>query len=398
MLSAAAKPYIDASVPVLREHGLAITSTFYRNMLGEHPELKNLFNMGNQAQGTQQQSLAHAVFAYAANIENPEVLAPVVSRIVHKHASLGIKPEHYPIVGRHLLRAIRETLGNAANDALIDAWAEAYGLLADALIAEERKLYAAADTEPGQMQTMRVTQVRPEGESMKSFRLEPIEGQPLRPFLPGQYVSVEVRFANGARQLRQYSLSDAPSRPWYRISVKREMGEQPGQVSNWLHDNLNVGDLVAVSPPFGDFQPVADHAHPVILLSAGAGITPMVAMLNHLAETRPQQDVLFAHAARSRHHHAHLDDVRRAAKRMPALKVVDFYESMEGVTPQESVVHAGRMAVSVLPPWQRDIANVYLCGPQAFMKQVWGQLRAAGVPVERIHREVFGPALLEHLS
>ena len=94
MLSPSAKPYIEASVPVLREHGLAITQAFYRNMLGEHPDLKNLFNMGNQAQGTQQQSLAAAVFAYAANIDNPAALGPVVTRNVHKHASLGIKPEH----------------------------------------------------------------------------------------------------------------------------------------------------------------------------------------------------------------------------------------------------------------------------------------------------------------
>src|SRR5690606_21219618 len=111
MLSTEARPYIDASVPVLREHGVTITRTFYKNMFTEHPELTNLFNMGNQANGSQQQSLASAVFAYAANYANPDVLAPVVSRIVHKHVSVGIRAEHYPIVGHHLLGAIQETLG-----------------------------------------------------------------------------------------------------------------------------------------------------------------------------------------------------------------------------------------------------------------------------------------------
>jgi nitric oxide dioxygenase len=106
MISEASRPYIDASVPVLREHGLTITKLFYSNMLGAHPELTRIFNMGNQASGAQQQSLASAVFAYAANIGNPGALGPVVNRIVHKHVSIGIRAEHYPIVGQHLLGAI----------------------------------------------------------------------------------------------------------------------------------------------------------------------------------------------------------------------------------------------------------------------------------------------------
>jgi nitric oxide dioxygenase len=103
MISDASRPYIDASVPVLRQHGLTITRLFYKNMFKAHPELTSLFNMGNQASGAQQQSLASAVFAYAANIGNPGALGPVVKRIVHKHVSVGIRAEHYPIVGHHLL-------------------------------------------------------------------------------------------------------------------------------------------------------------------------------------------------------------------------------------------------------------------------------------------------------
>ncbi|WP_369384858.1 globin domain-containing protein [Methylobacillus glycogenes] len=127
MLSASARPYIDASVPVLREHSLDITKVFYANMLGAHPELKNLFNMGNQASGVQQQSLASALFAYAANIANPAALAPVVTRIVHKHAAVGLTAAHYPIVAEHLLGAIKQVLGDAASDDLLSAWGEAIG-------------------------------------------------------------------------------------------------------------------------------------------------------------------------------------------------------------------------------------------------------------------------------
>ena len=159
MISATSRPYIDASVPVLREHGLAITSTFYRNVFAEIPALTNLFNMGNQANGAQQQSLASAVFAYAANIGNPSALGPVVNRIVHKHVSVGIRAEHYPIVGRHLLGAIAEVLGAAATPELLAAWDEAYNSLASLFINAEKALYASAGIEPGQTRSVRVTDV-----------------------------------------------------------------------------------------------------------------------------------------------------------------------------------------------------------------------------------------------
>jgi nitric oxide dioxygenase len=150
MISDASRPYIDASVPVLRQHGLAITRLFYENMFKAHPELTSIFNMGNQASGVQQQSLASAVFAYAANIGNPGALGPVVQRIVHKHVSVGIRAEHYPIVGHHLLGAIAETLGDAATQPLLDAWKEAYTSLARLLIAAEAELYSTAGIQPGE--------------------------------------------------------------------------------------------------------------------------------------------------------------------------------------------------------------------------------------------------------
>ena len=106
MLSQNSRLLIDASVPVLREQGGAITSCFYSKMFAAHPELKNLFNMGNQQSGVQQQSLASALYAYAANMDNQEALAPVISRIVQKHVSIGIRADHYPSVGKYLLEGI----------------------------------------------------------------------------------------------------------------------------------------------------------------------------------------------------------------------------------------------------------------------------------------------------
>lgn len=396
MLSAASRPYIDASVPVLRDHGVAITKEFYQDLFATYPHLRNTFNAGNQANGAQQQSLASAVFAYAANIDNAAALAPVISRIVHKHVSLGITAAYYPIVGHHLLKAIKTVLGDAATPELIAAWAEAYGLLADALIAEESKLYAEAGIIPGALFNMRVTAISKESELVKAFTMVPLDGK-LPAFKPGQYVSVAVQLPSGMRQLRQYSLSDAPDRQHLRISVKREVAgkETPaGEVSNWLHDNVEVGGLLQVSKPFGDFLPETEGDEPIVLLSAGIGITPMISALNRIAEKSPQRRVIFAHAARRNDHHPHQADLEKAKQRMPNLQSVTFYEEEAAAHPG---VLAGRMQYKQLPQWDVEKANIYMCGPLPFMQQQWADLLAHGVPRERLHREVFGPDMLDHL-
>jgi nitric oxide dioxygenase len=398
MISDASRPYIDASVPVLREHGLTITKLFYANMFKAHPELTRLFNMGNQANGAQQQSLASAVFAYAANIGTPEALGPVVKRIVHKHVSVGIRAEHYPIVGHHLLGAIAETLGDAATQPLLDAWKEAYGSLANLLIAAEADMYSTAGIEPGETHPMRVTEVVRESENVISIRFVPVDGKPLPLFQPGQYVSVAVDLPDGRHQLRQYSLSDTPGLGSMRISVKRQdadgAGSIPaGMVSNWLHANVAVGAILQVSHPFGEFTPDTESDEPVVLLSAGVGITPMVSCVKRIAQVQPQRRVVFAHAARGAAHHALGAEVEALKAVMPNLTVVNFYEELGDA--QDAI--EGRMNVAVLPSWAFEEAHVYLCGPHQFMQAQWLSLLNHGVPAGRLHREVFGPELLDHL-
>ena len=240
----------------------------------------------------------------------------------------------------------------------------------------------------------------PQSANVRSFVLQPQDQKPLMAFKPGQYISVEVTLPGGQRQLRQYSLSDRPGLPYYRISVKRETAgaETPaGQVSNWLHDNLTRGSVLRVSPPFGDFQPDISSAAPIVLLSAGVGITPMISTLNYIAHTQPSRRVIFAHAARDHAHHAHQDDVKQAMAIMSNLSVVNFYESLDSAEASDHGSIPGRMQVSLLPGWDHTTAQVYMCGPLPFMQQQWRDLLALGVPVEKIHREVFGPDMLDHL-
>jgi len=397
MLSATARPLIAASVPVLREHGEAITRCFYQRMFSAHPELHDLFNLGNQASGAQQQALAGAVYAYAANIDNRDALQPVLARIAHKHASIGITPAQYTIVGKHLLAAIAEVLDQAATPELLAAWDEAYWLLAVELIAQEARLYQQADHRPGQWRTMRVVRKQQEGELVASFYLQPADGGHLPDFLPGQYVSVALDVHSvQRRQIRQYSLSDLPGQDCWRISVKREGGVVAGMVSNLLHDQVVEGDVLLVSPPFGEFVLAPDNHAPLVLLSAGVGVTPMVSMMKHARRRQPQRPIVFAHAARNGRHHA-LRHELLAAGADSSLSTTVFYEFPEANDrPGEDYDYSGRMRLDLL---QQDRlvpdADYYLCGPLPFMREQRRALLDRGIDPLRIRYEVFGPDLFQ---
>lgn len=398
MLSSSSRDLIDASVPVLREHGETITRCFYTRMFERHPELKNLFNMGNQQSGAQQQSLASALYAYAANIDNQDVLAPVVGRIVQKHVSLGVRAEHYPIVGENLLGAIRETLGEAATPELIDAWGEAYGLLAGALIDEEARVYREKGVQPGEFMPVRVARKVRESATVTSFHLEALDGGSLPAFQPGQYISLALHVdALGLRQARQYSLSDASRNDAWRISVKREAD---GSVSNLLHADIDAGDIVEVSVPCGDFV-LDEHAQErLVLIGAGVGITPLLSMLHTSLDRWPERAVTLLYATRDGDHHPMKDEVEALAGAHATFAVHVCYEAPLAADEQgRDFDRAGRLELDALEPalLPRD-GHYYICGPETFMQAQRASLRARGIDAARIQCEVFGPSLVAHLN
>jgi nitric oxide dioxygenase len=386
---------VKATVPVLQEHGLTLTQHFYKRMFNDVPELKNIFNMGNQAGGKQQMALAQAVLAYAQNIDNLAALGPVASRIAHKHASIGIRADQYPIVGRNLLASIREVLGEAATDDIINAWAEAYQALADILIAAEAELYRAAAAAPGGWNGWRefiVDRKEPESELITSFYLRPADGGKLPPFVPGQFVSLVLFVPQlGHEQIRQYSLSEAPNDTYFRISVKREGNDPTGVVSNLLHDTVGVGDRVRLAAPYGDFYLHEDRESPVVLVSGGVGLTPMVSMLNALAGSTRR--AVFVHGARNGRVHALKGHIEQVAGERAHVEHVVFYEEPTDEDVQGRDYHF-RGIVDLEPIRDRielPDADYYLCGPQPFMLKQRDTLLGWGVPRDRIHYEVFGP-------
>ncbi|WP_176157906.1 NO-inducible flavohemoprotein [Burkholderia multivorans] len=400
MLTQQTKDIVKATAPVLAQHGYDIIQCFYRRLFDAHLELKNVFNMTHQEQGQQQQALARAVYAYAENIEDPGSLAAVLKNIANKHASLGVRPEHYPIVGEHLLGAIKETLGDAATDEIISAWAQAYGNLADLLAGMESGLYEQSATRVGGWtgwRTFIVRDKRPESSVITSFVLEPADGQPVANFEPGQYVSVAVDVPTlGLQQIRQYSLSDMPNGRTYRISVKREGGGPypPGYVSCLLHDHVNVGDEVRLAAPYGCFHIDVDASTPIVLISGGVGLTPMISMLKRAIQD-PKRQVVFVHGARNSGVHAMRDRLRETARTHTNFSLIVFYDDpLPQDLPGRDYDHAGLVDVNAI----KDAillpdADYYICGPVPFMRLQHDALKQLDIPEARIHYEVFGPDL-----
>ncbi|MFE0822207.1 globin domain-containing protein [Streptomyces sp. NPDC058847] len=393
MLSEQSVPVVRATLPAVGAAIGDITTLFYRKLFDAHPELlRDLFNRGNQASGEQQRALAGSIAAFAGMLlERPDARPDaLLSRIAHKHASLGITSDQYKVVHRHLFAAIAEVLGDAVTPEVAAAWDEVYWLMANALVAAETRLYQEAGVAEGEVwRPMEITERTEETPDAVSLVLRPADGRPTRPFLPGQYVGVRSSLPDGSRQIRQYSLSAAPGRTGWRITVKRVRGDgrPEGEVSSWLHAHARPGDVLTVSAPFGDLA-LAEDDGPLLLASAGIGVTPVLAMLDHLAATGSTRPVTVVHADRSPADHAHRQEHLGLVRALSDARLHLWYEEPGEGAPEAA---AGRADVTglELPPG----LTAYLCGPVPFMRAVRGDLLRRGVPAEAVHYEVFGPDL-----
>ena len=389
---------VKSTAPVLQEHGETLTRHFYKRMFAHNPDVAPFFNPANQTIGKQQRALAGAIAAYAANIDNLEELGGAVELIAQKHASLMIKPEHYPIVGVNLLASIREVLGEAANDDIIDAWAKAYGFLADILIGRERQIYQENAKKPGGWEgfkTFRVIRKEKESTIIASLYLAAADGAPLPTFKPGQYITVRTTTPDGATTMRNYSLSDRPKKEWFRISVKREsppLADTPaGYVSNLLHDQIEVGDTIEIGPPCGEFFLDLGNRHdrPLVLLAAGVGITPIMSILLSALESMPGRRIVLVHAALNEDVQAFRTTLETLAARHPALQVFHRYSDTGSRSGNASTGLVTSDYLEGLLPG-RD-ADYFFCGPQVFMVSIYHDLLKWGIPASQVHFEFFGP-------
>lgn len=385
---------VKATVPALEAHGLDIVHEMYARMF-RNPDIRDLFNQSHHGRSdAQPRALTGAILAYAANIENLAALAPAVERIAQKHVGLQILPEHYPHVADALLGAIKAVLGEVATDEILAAWGEAYWFLANILIAREERIYREhADGEGGWngWRDFVVEAVQPESEVITSFVLRPADGGRVLRHKPGQYLTFWLEIPGQSPVKRNYSLSAAANGETYRISVKRE---PHGLASGWLHDHAAPGTVLKVAAPAGEFFLNDNADRPVVLLSGGVGLTPMVAMLESIVREQPELAVHYIHGTQHGGTHALGGQVRALAEGRPNVRVTNFYESpREGDAAGRDYHHEGLIGAEWLAAeTPTGEADYYLCGPRAFLRTFVAALSLAGVPSERIHYEFFGPA------
>ena len=390
MLNAKTIEIVKSTAPLLAETGPKLTAHFYERMFKHNPELKDVFNMSNQRNGDQREALFNAVCGYAANIDNLEALLPVVEKIAHKHTSFMITAEQYQIVGSHLLATIDELF--SPGQEVLDAWGEAYGVLANVFINREEQIYAENQKLEGGWRGLRefelVEKVQ-QSTTITSFVFKPTDGGKVATFKPGQYIGIYLtpsEFEN--QEIRQYSLSGAPNSDTYRISVKREQG---GKVSNYLHDKLNTGDLVMLAPPAGDFFLETDSKTPINLISAGVGLTPTLSMLETLTEHGAQ--VNWLHATEDSDQHAFKSEVQSLKESHNHINSFVWYNKVNDTdTLNQDYDFAGLMNFDSVKDHILDPqAKYYFCGPVGFMQHVANQLLELGVNQEQLHYECFGP-------
>lgn len=385
---------VKATVPALEAHGLEIVHEMYSRMF-QNAEIRDLFNQSHHGDsGSQPRALTGAILAYASNIDNLGALAPAVERIAQKHVGLQILPEHYPHVADALLGAIKAVLGELATDDILAAWGEAYWFLANILIAREGHIYHNLATADGGWTGWRdfiVEKVQHESEIISSFTLRPKDGGPVIRHKPGQYLTFWLEIPGHPPVKRNYSISDAPNGSTYRISVKREA---QGLASGWLHDQAVEGTLLKVGPPAGEFFLADQPQRPVVLLSGGVGLTPMVAMLEEIAANHPDVPVHFAHGTLDGSTHAMGAHIRTLTEKHHNGHTTIFYQTprSQDVSGRDYDVAGLIDADWLIANTPTDDADYFLCGPRPFLRALVAALSLNGVASDRIHYEFFGPA------
>ncbi|MDR6226138.1 NO-inducible flavohemoprotein [Desmospora profundinema] len=398
MLDAHTVKIIKSTAPILKERGTSITRRFYDRMFSRHPELYNQFNRANQQKGEQPEALAHFVYQAAEQIDRFPQLLPQIKQVAHKHRALEVKPEQYAIVGENLLWAIREELGEEARDEILQAWERVYQVIADVFIQVEKDLYRKAEGAVGGWAGFRrfviADKVR-EHPEVTSFLLKPVDGRPLPVYQPGQYLTIRIQPPEEPYALnRHYSLSEAPRPDRFRISVKRvdaDRGRPAGKVSNLLHE-MNVGETLLASAPAGDFTLREGGRDAVTLISGGIGATPLMAMLQQVAEEGGVRPLLWIHACRDGGRHVFREEVEALTNAHPWIRPYYCYETPTHEDRQKGHFHhEGRIERSELREILPPCGDFYLCGPPGFVQTMMAFLLAEGIDSGTIHTEMFGP-------
>ncbi|UNB47976.1 globin domain-containing protein [Staphylococcus coagulans] len=377
MLIQEEKGIILQTVPILKERGTEITSNFYNRMFNQHPELRNMFNQTNQKKGFQSTALAQSVLAAAMNIEDFTPILPIVKEIAYKHCALQVFPEHYPIVGENLLAAIQEIVGLEEDDPVIQTWAKAYGVIADAFIGVEKEIYENMAWDG--FKPFKITHIEQVTHNIKAFTVTS-ETQDLSQFVPGQYITVDVESERlPYRAKRHYSIVDG-DKDFMTFGVRHEVSDtHEGEVSTVLHEEFKEGDTILLSAPVGGFK-VHHSEKPQLFIGSGVGVTPLVSMYRQVIESQGTAQMI--HVAATENDVAFKDTLEALTAKSPHAHLHIHIKDKEGY-----------LEADELKTYLSDEIEVYVCGGTPFLQSIIKTLDDLGVDQNQVHFETFVPRL-----
>jgi len=399
---------VKETAPIVAANKDEITSLFYKKMFENNPGVRNVFQMSHQANssdpvGTQPRALANAVVAYALNIENLAALGPAVELIAQKHVSVSVQPEHYPIVGKHLLEAVAEVIGpDIVAGAIHDAWLEAYNFLANIFIGREAEISEEKGSCEGGWvgwRDMKIAKKVKETDLHTSFYLSPTDSEKLVKFIPGQYIALKLTGIEAVHEIhgsydehnRNYSLTGCSNQDMYKITVRRI---DDGIVSTHLHDNTEEGDIIQVSVPCGSFV-LPEGGDPVVLVGAGVGITPLVTMMQGAVQQNRKVTFIY------RTNNPQIFPLKEEIEDLLGEAGDDAKGFVYFTNPPEEADSASKLVQmdnnkgfttesfeEIIPDKE---ALFYICGPPGFIKTAITNLVKLGISEERLKYEFFGP-------
>jgi len=386
---------IVATAPVVGPRALEITSAFYKKVIGKHPGLLSIFNPAHNVPISlhQPKALAGAIVAYASNITD---LSPLVvpggpvDAICHRHAALCLYPAQYVVVYENLMETIGEVLGSdVVTEEIAAAWSEAVLFLAKVFIDQEESLYQMAEQRSGGwsgLMDFRVSEITTVAKDIKSFSFQPPSGSELERkafnFTLGQYLSIKVDpKKDGLTAPRHYTVTSPPDANYLQCTVKKLKG---GVVSTYLHEQLQVGDIVQLAAPFGVFTiEDTNEVKSAVLISAGIGVTPMINFQRALKD----KVQLSVHVDSTPESYAYRELFNPSDDNQTTTKTLEKYTR---------VGKGGRPNIKQLVQEIIDIVdgpnhNFYICGPESWMDAVQKELMEH--KAQKVMCEVFGSQL-----
>ncbi|CAF2822771.1 unnamed protein product [Rotaria sp. Silwood2] len=373
------KKLVQANASVMKEHGTEITTKFYATMFNEHPEMRNFFNQTNQKTGKQPMALAQTVYYFVEHLDNLDVMIPQMARISSKHRAITVKPEHYPIVGKYLLQAIKEHMGDKATPELMAAWQGVYDLIASTFMKLEKELYDKVGGDERNKGFIPFTVIKKEpiaSGPIYVLTMERQDGGKLFHYNSGQYVTLRVE-KDGVLHHGHYPLIDPFNGNTYTVAFKQGNDlDQNSIVSEEIIRNSVVGSKILFSAPAGSFSLVKDAKHH-LFVSGGIGVTSFMAMIQELDQQGKAASASLIQCVRTEEHAAFAGKLHRILSQ-------DQYVILTQKEPISKAHLEGKL---------KSDTHVYVAGSETFLSMAEKALEGSNHPKAQIHWRSIEPTL-----